>query len=116
MLGASLVSGIVYAYDSSGAVIGESQPLTANNEGGNPTYLLAIQLPLINDPQTGATVPATDQVGNPSPVIPVSGIYNFIMVIALIVIAVGAAVMLFSGMGAATGRKAGASPPSSCRS
>ncbi|MGP8125185.1 MAG: hypothetical protein ACLQEQ_04855 [Nitrososphaerales archaeon] len=99
VFGASLVSGIIYAYDQNGTVIGESQPITSNNEGGNPTYLLAIQLPLINDSMLGATVPATDQVGNPSPVIPVSGIYNFIMVIALIVIAVGAAIMLFTGMG-----------------
>ena len=47
----------------------------------------------------GATVPPTDQVGAPSPVIPVSGIYNFIMVIALILVGVGAAFMLFTGMG-----------------
>jgi hypothetical protein len=99
VFGASLVSGIIYAYDQSGAVIGESQPITSNSEGGNPTYLLAIQLPLINDSMLGATVPPTDQVGNPSPVIPVAGIYNFIMVIALIIIAFGAALMLFTGLG-----------------
>jgi len=96
---ASLVSGEIYAYNSAGQVIGESQPLSANSEGGNPTYLLAIQLPLINDSMLGATVPPTDQVGNPSPVIPVSEIYNFILVIALILVGVGAAFMLFTGMG-----------------
>lgn len=75
--------------------------------GSNPTYLLAIQLPLINDSMLGATVNAKDAAGNPNPVVPVSGIYNFIMVIALIIIAAGAAILLFTGLGGREKEKGG---------
>ena len=65
--------------------------------GANPTYTLGIEIPLINDPMLGASVPPKDQSGNQNPILPVDLIYNFIMVIALIVISVGVAIALFTG-------------------
>jgi hypothetical protein len=94
-------SGTVAAYSDPAHTkpLGEAVPFSGGSVSANPTYVLGIQVPLINDTMLGAGVPQNDSQGNPNPVFPesVGGIYNFLMVIALIVIAIGAAVALFTG-------------------
>ena len=102
-------SGTIDAYDNialgtSNLIPGYGAQLLGGTSANNPTYVLAIQLPLINDPMLGATVNATDATGNPNPVIPVGGIYNFIMMISLIIIGIGVALLLFTGLGGGGGR------------
>ena len=63
-------SGTIDAYDNialgtSNLIPGYGAQLLGGTSANNPTYVLAIQLPLINDPMLGATVNATDATGNP---------------------------------------------------